>query len=219
MAFEKIRSPDASQESKKQEWWFFRVFHNDKARAEKWELNHDKSEANELLKDIQGANKTENAREITEKWSKVDSKMLAQMLKNIPPERKKILDVALSYLWTNEKNNPEVIAQFQKTAWVRAGGIDTAWCMSFVQQVLKNLWKQPQKPTAWAQDGLKIGRPVNTPNPWDLVIVKRQKGGHIGFFVGLSDSGKPIIIWWNQWVGEVSVKEEIRPVLWYRSIV
>lgn len=219
MAFEKMRSPDASQESKKQEWLFFRVFHNDKVRAEKWELSRDKNEANELLKDIQDANKTEKAREITEKWSKLDAKMLTKMLKNVPPERRKILDAALAYLWTNQYENPELIKKWNESAWVEKPGPNTAWCMSFVQHVLNNLGKQT-RPTAWALNGLKIGKRVETGSPWDLVIVRRgEEGGHIGFFIWLSDSGKPIIIWWNQWSGEVSIKEETRPILWYQSIV
>ena len=44
--------------------------------------------------------------------------------------------------------------------------------MSFVQQVLKDLGKQPVKPTAWARDGLNIGTPVTKPSPGDLVIVE-----------------------------------------------
>lgn len=186
-------------------------------RAEVLQWDKAKQDAENLLKDLP-ATKKEKAREVTENWEVIAPEKLAILLKNIPPERQKIIDAVKGYLWTNEKDNAVLIAQFHKSAGVKNWDCDTAWCMSFVQQVLKDLGKQPVKPTAWARDGLNIGTPVTKPSPGDLVIVERGEGGHIGFYIGESDSGNPIIIWWNQGSWEVSVKEETRPVLWYRSI-
>jgi len=221
MVFEKISSPILSEwKSKPSDWWFFRrIFHGkeDTKREEALKWDREKQDAENLLKGLP-TTKKEKAREITENWEVITPEKLALLLKNVPPERQKIIDMAKSYLWTNEKNNSDLIAQFHKSAWINNWWCETAWCMSFVQQVLKDLGKQPAKPTAWAKDWLKIGTPVNQPNPWDLVIVERGDGGHIGFYIGKSGSGNPIIIWWNQGSGEVSVKEETRAVLWYRSI-
>lgn len=187
-------------------------------RAEVLQRDKAKQDAENLLNDLP-TTKKEKAREITENWEVITPEKLAILLKNIPPERQKIIDVVKGYLWTNEKDNASLIAKFHESAGVKNWGCDTAWCMSFVQQVLKDLGKQPVKPTAWARDGLNIGTPVTKPSPGDLVIVERGDGGHIGFYIGESDSGNPIIIWWNQGSWEVSAKEETRPVLWYRSIV
>lgn len=193
----------------------------EKLNALKWdqEKNNSEYEAQKLLKDIDGPSKKEKAREITEQWDKLDPKILDQLLVNVSPEKRKIVDAAKKYLWMNEKESPQQVEKFHTSAGANWCWAETAWCMSFVQHVLKEIWNPNYRPTSWAQDGLNMGTPTDNPEPWDLLIVKRWGGGHIGFFLGFAPSGKPVIIGGNQgqnW--EVSIKEETRQILGYRSI-
>lgn len=180
---------------------------------------HSEREAEKVLWDLDWpTKKIENARETTEKWAKIGPELLQTLLQNVPPERKQLVDKIRSYMEVSESNNPDQIKQFHISAGKNWCGPETAWCMSFVQHVLKEIGNKNYKPTAWARHWLSMGTPTQTPQPGDLLIVERWEGGHIGFFMGLSENGKPLIIGWNQWNGEVSLKEETRPILWYRSI-
>lgn len=220
MGFEKIWVP-ITPEGKKQEnkpWLLRYIFRPKEAtrRAESLTWDKEKQDAEKLLKDFPDARKA--AREVTEKWAVIDQQKVALLLQQVPPEKKAIIDAAKSYLGTKESNSPKKIEEFHKSAGKNGCGCDTAWCMSFVQDVLKETHNPNYKATAWAKDGLGLWKPTNNPQIGDLLIVERWDGWHIGFFLWFSDSGNPIILGWNQGDGEVSVKEETRPVLWYRNI-
>lgn len=225
MTFEKSNSIDVLKIQPQWEKRDARLF-GQKTEAKKSEfLKSDQEkieserEAKKILWYMDGPWKKEKAREITEKWEKIDPKIIEKLLADIPPEKRKIIDRVKSYLWVNQKTSPDKVAQFHTSAGKNGCGPETAWCMSFVQHVLKELGNPNYRPTAWAQDGLKMGTPTQKPQPGDLLIVQRGEGGHIGFFLGFAPSGNPIIIGGNQgeqW--EVSVKEEIRQILWYRNI-
>lgn len=225
MVFEKNNTVDTVKNQQKTEKVDTRLF-GKKTDVEKrgmlksdQEKTQSEREAKALLQDIDGPSKNpEKAREITEKWAKIGPEALQALLQNVSPETKHLIDKIQSYLGVSEANNPDKIKQFHTSAGQNGCGPETAWCMSFVQHVLKELGNKNYKPTAWARDWLSMGKPTQTPQPGDLLIVERWKGGHIGFFMGLSENGKPLIIGWNQWNGEVSLKEETRPILWYRSI-
>lgn len=220
MSFEKIwlsKSPEW-QQREDNPWLLRRIFRpkEETRRAESLRWDKEKQDAEKLLRDFPQAKKA--AREVTEKWAEVDPQKVALMLQQVPPEKKAIIDSAKSYLGTKESTSPEKIEEFHKSAGQNWCGADTAWCMSFVQHVLKKTHNPNYKATAWAKDGLSLWKPTDSPQIGDLLIVERWDGWHIGFFLWFSDSGNPIIIWGNQGSGEVSVKEETRPILWYRSI-
>lgn len=221
MGFEKNKSPVLPEKKVevKEPWFFRRVFskNKDTTRKEALKWDKDKQDAEKLLQDLPSTKKAE-AREATEKWKEVDPKKVASLLSKVPPEKKMIIESAKSYIGTNEKTSPGKIAEFHTSAGQDWCGSDTAWCMSFVQHILKKTHNPNYKPTAWAKDGLSLWKPTDKPQIGDLLIVERWEGWHIGFLLWFSDSGNPIIIWGNQGNGEVSVKEETRPILWYRNI-
>lgn len=115
---------------------------------------------------------------------------------------------ARKYLWTTETGNPDLVREFHQS-WAPGEGHwpGVAWCMSFVQHVLrKDMWftsEQIGKPTAWAADGHKIGRHVDTKDaqPWDIIMVKSKaanSGRHIWFVDKVYPDGSVDVLGGNQ---------------------
>ena len=111
-------------------------------------------------------------------------------------------------MWVTEKSHPDLIREFHQS-WAPGEGHwpGVAWCMSFVQHVLrKDMWftsEQIGKPTAWAADGHKIGRHVDTKDaqPWDIIMVKSKaanSGRHIGFVDKVYPDGSVDVLGGNQ---------------------
>lgn len=202
-------------------------YHRIQQEIQETEEAHQSAEL--LLQDLQQP-QVENARDSTEKWS-VKSKeevisLLEKGLANLDEEekweRRKIIDAALVYLGKNGED-ADFMEDLYKSSKIRnKKECEKAWCMLLVSRVLADLGKRKgwtyQSP--WARSGLSLGTWTDTPGPGDLIIVKRDKGDHIGFYIGQSESGNPVIIGWNQGEkGEVSIKEETRPIRWYRKIL
>ncbi len=126
-----------------------------------------------------------------------------------------IHEAARKYLWTTESGNPDLIREMHKSGW----GVSeptTAWCMSFVQHVLrKDMWftsAQIGPPTKWAADGHKIGRHVDTKDaqPGDIIMVKSKaanSGRHIGFVDKVYPDGSVDVLGGNQgaWTNSVRI--------------
>lgn len=123
---------------------------------------------------------------------------------------------ARKYLWTTEAGNPDLVREFHQS-WAPGAGHwpGVAWCMSFVQHVLrKDMWftsAQIGKPTAWAADGHKIGRHVDTKDaqPWDIIMVKSKaanSGRHIGFVDKVYPDGSVDVLGGNQGSSANSVR-------------
>ena len=146
--------------------------------------------------------------------------LLNTAIENAKGTRKTLLTNLKADLGVSEKGNMKRVRQFQQAGGPagRGGGDSTAWCMSFVQFKLKEA-SLKNKPTAWAKDGLVMGRDsVANPQPGDLVVVDRNGKGHIGFYLGTDKSGYPIILGGNQG-NAVSIKTERRPLLGIRNII
>jgi hypothetical protein len=163
--------------------------------------------------------------ETTETGRKFDPKIIESLVwPDTTENRKKIVEILRQYLDINNTEDSELISQFHNSAGENGEGKwpDTSWCMSFVQYILREELELATKdigsPTVRAREGTRIWEATKDPKPWDLVIVRRWNGGHIGFFMWFTEDNHPIIIWGNQGEWEVSLKEELRPVISYRSI-
>lgn len=128
-----------------------------------------------------------------------------------------IIGAAQQYVWRNESRDWEWIREVHKSGWLNAGGW-TAWCMSFVQHVLRKDMGYTDAQigtgkTAWAADGRKMGKHVAKEDvqPGDIALVHGAgaSGYHIGF-VAWVDKAKWTywLLWGNQGKGEVSIREE-----------
>lgn len=122
-----------------------------------------------------------------------------------------ILAAANKYMGVTESKDGALIREMHKSWWLDAGP-GTAWCMSFVQHVLRKdmnfsseqigTWK-----TASAAHGHRIGRHTDTPQLGDIVLVKSSaaaSGRHIAFFAWF-EGDRVKILGWNQGKGEVSI--------------
>lgn len=198
-------------------------------QQEKQEIEENRQSAELLLQDLQQP-QVENARDSTEKWSVMSreeaislvEKGLANLGEVERKERRRIIDAALVYLGKNGEDVDFMEELYRSSKIRNKKECEKAWCMLLVSRVLADIGKRKgwtyQSP--WARSGLGLGTWTDTPAPGDLIIVKRDKGDHIGFYIGQSESKNPVIIGWNQGEkGEVSIKEETRPIRWYRKIL
>jgi len=84
-------------------------------------------------------------------------------------------------------HNPKVVTYFSEVghAWVQDD--ETAWCAAFVGAMLKRAGL-PQTGKLNARSYLDWGKPTDTPQPGDVVILWRGSPdswkGHVGFFAG-----------------------------------
>ncbi len=189
------------------------------SRGESAVVEADKNDAEAIVKMMESPD-PESARESTEKWRVYSPEEVKKLLENVSPERRRIIGEAMKYMGVNNEKDPAIVKNFFKHC--RDASYEknkNLWCMVFVNQVLSDSGKVWSNKSG-AVSGLSIGKSTKTPEPGDLIVVKRAEWNHIGFFLWLSESGNPIIIWWNQWEkGEVSIKEETRPIRWYQRIV
>ncbi len=115
-----------------------------------------------------------------------------------------ILAAANKYMGVNESKDGNLIREMHKSWWLDAGP-GTAWCMSFVQHVLRKDMKFSDEQigtwkTASAAAGHRIGRHTDTPQLGDIVLVKSSaaaSGRHIAFFAWF-EGDRVKILWWNQ---------------------
>jgi uncharacterized protein (TIGR02594 family) len=116
-----------------------------------------------------------------------------------------ILKIAFSQLGTKEIKGPKHNLTIVKYAheiginWINDD--ETPWCGVFPNWVLKKAGLKYLS-SAVARDALKLGLPVSDPKPGDLVIYWRESiesyKGHLGFFLGYSQSGEIFTLGGNQ---------------------
>ena len=87
--------------------------------------------------------------------------------------------------------------------WVRAlkgwwSDTKTPWCGTFVGFCLKEAGRDVPKTFYRALDYLKYGTRLDKPAYGCIVVFKRDKGGHVGFLVGVTTAGDPIVLGGNQ---------------------
>lgn len=115
-----------------------------------------------------------------------------------------ILAAANKYVWVTETKDGNLIREMHKS-WGLNAGPGTAWCMSFVQHVLRKDMKLSTEqigiwPTASAAAGHRIWKHTDTPQLGDIVLVKSSaaaSGRHIAFFAWF-DGDRVKILGWNQ---------------------
>ena len=155
--------------------------------------------------------------------------MLDKTIASLPEwQTRRMLEDAKQYLGLNE-NNREDNKKLRELLWFDPA--KTPWCKWFVNAIAKKNWINLNSAwslssRAWEWDWRKLSLPWEKPMPGDLVIVERKwltsawtPGGHIWIFIWTSPSWNPIIIWWNQWKWEVSIKEEKRPIISINRVV
>lgn len=89
----------------------------------------------------------------------------------------KNLAVADDWIGVTETQGREELKSFM--------GIDprkTAWCVGFINAVLKRAGKQPLD-TLTARGYLNYGVRTKNPSPGDIVVLRNSRGNHAGFYV------------------------------------
>lgn len=127
-----------------------------------------------------------------------------------------IIGAAQKYVWVAESKDGDLISQMHQSGGLNAGPW-TAWCMSFVQHVLRKDMGYTDAQigtgkTAWAADGRKMGKHVAKEDvmPGDIALVNwaGSSGYHI-WFVAWVDKAKWTygLLWGNQG-NAVTIREE-----------
>ena len=111
------------------------------------------------------------------------------------------LTIARGYIGLAEipgkQNNPKIINMLIALgAWWRED--ETPWCGTFVGFCLKEAGRDVPKTFYRALDYLKYGTRLDKPAYGCIVVFKRDKGGHVGFLVGVTTAGDPIVLGGNQ---------------------
>ena len=75
---------------------------------------------------------------------------------------------------------------------------ETPWCGTFVAAVLREAGLPVAKHWYRARDWLNWGVPLQRPAPGCVVVYERSGGGHVGFVVGETPSGRLMTLGGNQ---------------------
>jgi len=157
-----------------------------------------------------------NAPELAPGNAEATRAQLDTAISEAPTEKaRQLLTTAGEFLGKNETTHRAELHDFL--------GFDptqTPWCKGFTNKCGEASWIELNSSgslfsLSWVNDGRALWS-NEEPLPWDVVMVRRDGGGHIWFYVWTAPSGDPIIIWWNQgstWWGEVSIKVESRELV------
>lgn len=100
----------------------------------------------------------------------------------------------------NRQGDRFALQDFFKAANQNVDPKMTAWCAAFVNAVLASNGIQGSG-SLMARSFLDVGKPVQDPQPGDLVVLKRGDGnvqGHVGFFMGNAEGGGIRVLGGNQ---------------------
>ncbi len=94
------------------------------------------------------------------------------------------------------KANPKIIQYFSASKFwgTDDSGGKNAWCGSFVAWVMKRHGYPPVKNAYRAKSWINFGKTIKTPIQGAIAIKSRTGGGHVGFVVGQSATGKYLYI-------------------------
>lgn len=70
---------------------------------------------------------------------------------------------------------------------------DIPWCGLFVAIVVKRADKTPVDAPLWARNWLKFGQKAKVPMLGDILVFARGNGGHVGFYVGETDTAYAVL--------------------------
>lgn len=136
------------------------------------------------------------------------------------------LKIALGELGQKEIIGPihnERILEYQVMTGLNFGTDEIAWCSIFANWVALQA-NLPRSKSAMARSWLKVGKKTDWPQPGDIVVFWRGRKnsalGHVGFFIGYSQSGKSIYCVGGNQEDEVNIRTfPLTKVLEFRSLV
>lgn len=94
-----------------------------------------------------------------------------------------------------EANNPIILSWFNDIGhkWVKDD--ETAWCSCFINWLAYSV-RAERSGKLDARSWLKVGKPVSSPEPGDVVVYWRESiqswKGHVGLFIGYTQDHKGI---------------------------
>ena len=105
------------------------------------------------------------------------------------------MDIARAELGQREvkgaKHNPRII-EYHKTTTLKGTTDEIPWCSSFVNWVMKQAG-YPGTNSAAARSWLQYGQRLAAPVPGCIVVLSRDGGGHVGFYMGQDSYGLKIL--------------------------
>jgi uncharacterized protein (TIGR02594 family) len=96
-----------------------------------------------------------------------------------------------------KRANPQIMRYFSASRfWGKDdSGAENAWCASFVAWVMKQHGYEPVAHAYRALSWMSFGKAIDKPVMGSIAIKKRGRGGgHVGFVVGQSSTGKYLFI-------------------------
>lgn len=116
----------------------------------------------------------------------------------------------------------ERILEYQETTGLNFGNDEVAWCSIFANWVAMQA-KLPRSNSAMARSWLNVGKKTDWPQPGDIVVfwrVSRTSAfGHVGFFVGYTQSGKSIYCLGGNQEDEVNIQTfPLTKIVEFRSL-
>ncbi len=85
-------------------------------------------------------------------------------------------------------NNPAIM-KWAKELGIRDYTMDSIpWCGLFAALIVHRADKDPVANPLWARNWAKFGKKVASPALGDVVVFVRDGGGHVGFYVGESET-------------------------------
>ncbi len=135
------------------------------------------------------------------------------------------LKIALGELGQKEiKGNAhnERILEYQETTGLDFGNDEVAWCSIFANWVTLQA-NLPRSNSAMARSWQKVGKKTDWPQPGDIVVFWRisinSAFGHVGFFIGYTQSGKSIYCLGGNQDDEVNIQTfPISKIVEFRSL-
>lgn len=135
------------------------------------------------------------------------------------------IKIALGELGQKEvkgANHNERILEYQETTGLDFGNDEVAWCSIFANWVAMQA-NLPMSNNAMARSWLNVGKKTEWPQPGDIVVFWRismnSAFGHVGFFLGFTQSGKSIYCIGGNQDDEVNIQTfPITKIVEFRSL-
>lgn len=116
----------------------------------------------------------------------------------------------------------ERILEYQETTGLDFGNDEVAWCSIFANWVALQA-NLPRSKSAMARSWQKVGKKTDWPQPGDIVVFWRisenSAFGHVGFFIGYTQSGKSIYCLGGNQDDEVNIQTfPLSKIVEFRSL-
>lgn len=105
------------------------------------------------------------------------------------PDLPRIVKIGLSFLGTKEikgaKHNETILSWANETGLDKVYSSDEIpWCGLFVAMVVKRSGREPVTNPLWARSWVKWGEAADNAALGDILVFKRDSGGHVGIYIG-----------------------------------